>query len=271
VLKIESLPESTRKVFLHLAASRLAQGLTLIGGSAMALQVGHRNSEDLDFWLPAEKLDKGRIASLIDEVRLAGFDAQLITPHHKIVAAKINGHDLLAHVQDYTIDGAKVTFFARADVPYRHFDTFDRLSDAQAEGAHAEGTQIQFAIMGLEGIFAMKSYVIHQRVRSRDLLDLKTFVLAGKTLDDILKAGTAADPTCSPEVAKAILCGEIPLDQDDEGFESIGLETSFEDVLSFFRQAIDDHEQAIAEAIAQEHARLRTHDIEAPRSRPKPG
>ena len=56
-----------------------------------------------------------------------------------------------------------------------------------------------------------------------------------------------------------------------KGFESIGLAKSFEDVLAFFRQEIDDHEQAVAQDIAQEYARRSARDIDAPPSRPKPG
>jgi len=59
--------------------------------------------------------------------------------------------------------------------------------------------------METEGIFSMKSYVIHQRVRSRDLFDLKTFVQQGKTIGEILHAGPAAVPACSIEYAKSVL------------------------------------------------------------------
>jgi hypothetical protein len=46
VLKRDSLPDATRRVFDHLAANALVRDFTLIGGSALALQFGHRHSDD---------------------------------------------------------------------------------------------------------------------------------------------------------------------------------------------------------------------------------
>lgn len=237
MLKLDSLPEQTRKVFNLLSGSELLRGFTLIGGTALALQIDHRKSEDLDFWLPAERMDKGIISAAIRQVQQAGFVAQLATPHDKIVTAKINGHDLLAYAQDYVIGGAKVTFFARADTAFQHFDTFPRISN----------TATTFGIMDIDGIFSMKSYVIHQRVRSRDLFDLKTFVQQGKTIADILHAGPAADPACSIEYAKSVLIGDVPLDKEDEGFDSIGVPEKIEDIYGFFEDAVNCYEQIIAE------------------------
>lgn len=92
-----------------------------------------------------------------------------------------------------------------------------------------------------------KSYVIHQRVSSRDLFDLKTFVQRGKTIEDILQAGSAADPACSSEYAKSVLLGDVPLDKEDEGFDSVDVTEKLEDIYSFFKCAINEYEQALAE------------------------
>lgn len=243
MLKLDSLPNATRRLFDHLATNALLHDFTLIGGTALALQIGHRRSEDLDFWLPGERMDKGVISAIVRLAQEAGFRAMLATPHHQIVAEKINGRDLLARVQDYVIGGVKVTFFARTDVAYRYFDTLSRV---------AANVALSFRVMGEDGLFAMKSYVIHQRVRSRDLYDLKTFMLRGRRLDEILEAASMADPACSPEYAKSVLVGDVPLDKKDEGFESIGITESIEDIYSFFKSAVNDYEQAIAEEALSE-------------------
>ena len=237
MLRRDSLPDATRQVFEHLAANVLLDNFTLIGGTALALQIGHRRSEDLDFWTMGESLDKERISALVRMAQQAGFATMLATPHHRIVAEKINGRDLLARVQDYVIGDVKVTFFARADEPYRYFDTLPRVDNA--------GTS--FRVMSEEGLFAMKSHVIHQRLRSRDLFDLKAFLARGKTVADILQIGIDIDPACSPEYAKSVLVGEIPLDKDDEGFDSIGVAESMEEVYAFFKAAVDEYEQGVAE------------------------
>lgn len=242
MLKLDSLSEQARRVFDHFADSTALKDFTLIGGTALALQIGHRKSEDLDFWLPSVQMDKRMVSAAIRAAQQAGFDAQLATPHGKIVTAKINGQDLLSYVQDYVISGVKVTFFARADAAFAHFNAFPRVTDSNTS----------FGIMGADGIFAMKAYVIHQRVRSRDLFDLKTFVQNGKTIGEILQAGPDADPACSIEYAKSVLIGEVPLDREDEGFHSIGVNETIGDIHSFFRNAVNDYEQKIAEEIFTE-------------------
>jgi hypothetical protein len=117
VLKLDSLPDATRCVFDHLAVNSLLSDFTLVGGSALALLFGHRQSEDLDFWTPGKLLDKGRISEVVRMAQQAGFKAALATPHQQIVQAKINGFDLLAHTQDYVIGSVKVTFFAAQTEP----------------------------------------------------------------------------------------------------------------------------------------------------------
>lgn len=237
MLKLDSLPVATKRIFDHLSSNDLLNDFTLIGGTALALQISHRRSEDLDFWLPDNRLNKGIVSAIVRKAQDAGFPAALATPHDQIVTAKINGHDLLAYAQDYVIGGVKVTFFARNDTAYQYFDSLPRLTD----------TNTAFRIMGGEGLFHMKAHVIHQRVRSRDLFDLKTFVSRGKDIGSVLLAGSKADPACSPEYAKSVLVGDVPLDRNDEGFDSIGITESINDIYDFFKCAVNDYEQAFAE------------------------
>lgn len=236
MLALNSLPPRTRAVFDALAGNPRMGGFTLIGGTALALQIDHRKSEDLDFWLPAGRLDKSALAAIVRDLKQRGLRVEPATAHDRIVQARINGVDLLAVAQDYAINGSKVTFFTRNDDAFMHFDTFARLTDS--------GTA--FRILGQEGVFAMKSYVIHKRARSRDLFDLMTFVKAGKTIGDILRAAADADPACLPEYAKSVLTGLVPLDKDDEGFDTVGVQVSVEEIYRFFSHAIDAHEQRIA-------------------------
>lgn len=236
MLNLNSMPESTKRIFEYLKGNPLLRDFALIGGTAMALQIGHRKSEDLDFWVSDDKLNRIVVDSIVNNAKVDGFDTRLATPHHKIVSAKINGVDLLTYSRDYVIGGVKVTFFARNDLPYRYFNEFDRIAD----------TGTSFKIMGKEGLFAMKAFVIHRRVRSRDLYDLKTFLNNGKTLQDILETGLRADISCQPEYAISVLTGEVPLDAQDEGFDSIGVKESIEDIYSFFKCAVDEFEQSVA-------------------------
>lgn len=236
VLNRDVLPSQTRVIFDFLSKDTALSDFVLIGGTALALQKTHRLSEDLDFWIPSDVLNKRSISEVINRCVNHGFDVRLATPQSKIINAKINGLDLLSGVQDYAIDGVKVTFLARYDLAYQHFAKLERISDEKTS----------FKVMGAEGIFSMKSHLIHYRTRSRDLFDLMTFVKGGKGVDEVLQAGLDADPAISTEYAKSVLRGDVPMDKEDEGFHSLGIEESIKDIHQFFTEQIDAYEQQIA-------------------------
>ncbi len=241
MLKLKSMPERTRRVYQALAKEPLMQGFVLIGGTALSIQLGHRLSEDLDFWLPAPSMSKERVDAILAHLGAQDMRHEFTTPAWKISQARINGIDLLAQSRDHVVDGVKVTFFARDDTPYRHFAGMQRI----------EG-KASFDIAHADTIFAMKSWLISQRVRSRDLLDLMTLLQRNKTLQDILDAGAQADPAWQREYAKEVLVGNVPLDADDEGFDSIGLDITAEDIHRFFLDAVNQYEVEVAAEIRRE-------------------
>ena len=124
-LKLEFMPVATQKNFARLKNDHRLAGFTLVGGTALALQIGHRISEDLDFNIFGQKLPVGRIDSILDELASEGVAIEsLITPEQKL-GFKINTSENLDHyIQDYLIDGAKVTFHSRnaSDRPQRQID-----------------------------------------------------------------------------------------------------------------------------------------------------
>lgn len=87
-------------------------GFTLIGGTALALQPGHRISLDFDFALFGNTLPGPTIDNLISQLKRKGHQAQMITSPALTSQFKINhGLNLHDHACDYVIDGVKVTFF----------------------------------------------------------------------------------------------------------------------------------------------------------------
>jgi hypothetical protein len=240
MLKLKFMPARTRHVFEVLAQEPLMQGFMLIGGTALSIQIGHRLSEDLDFWLPATSLSKDRVDSILSNVGKQGLLCEMATPAWKISQARINGIDLLAQSRDHIIGGVKVTFFARDDVPYRHFANMGTIK-----------SKAKFSIAHEDTLFNMKSWLISQRVRSRDLYDLIILMQRGKTLQDILDAGTQADPSYQREYAKEVLIGNVPLDAEDEGFESIELDATLDSMYQYFLAAVNEYEVNLASAINQ--------------------
>jgi hypothetical protein len=242
MINTQALAPRTQEVFRLLATDSRLKSFTLVGGTALALQINHRQSEDLDFWLADAELNKLLLNDLVNSLRAGGHTVQLITPAANITRAKINGIDLLRYAQDYVIDSVKITFFARIDGPYRFFNTFERLRDSA----------LSFSVMGQDGLFAMKSHLLSQRARSRDLFDLQTLIAEqGYRLEDVLEAGVQADAAFSKEYAKSVLVGDTPLDQEDEGFASIGLKTSLQSIYEFFTEHVNQYERALAKQLKQ--------------------
>ena len=83
----------------------------------------------------------------------------------------------------------------------------------------------------------MKSYTIHRRTGSRDIIDLWHFLQQGKALADILRVARLASPFVSDEHAEARLCGSVPLNAQDEGFALLPPFLSQERVYTDFARA----------------------------------
>jgi hypothetical protein len=111
-----------------------------------------------------------------------------------------------------------------------------------------------FDVLGIEGLFVMKSIVVYDRVKSRDLYDLMVLTRdRGHTVDDILAAIDAYLPIRNkdPEYFKSVATGVIPLDKNDEGFASIRLNVKMADIYRHFKKLIDDHEIRAVQRLRQ--------------------
>lgn len=239
VLRLDLLPPATAAALAKLAREPALSGFCLVGGTAIALQAGHRRSLDVDLVSFGDSLDK---AALFRAMR--ALDAELITPQSAISAARINGLDLLTRVQDYVLDGVKVQCFT-------HPEGLQYLPGCQP----VEGWT--FALMSLDGLFAMKSALLLKRSRSRDYFDLMWFCQHGKTLADVVAAARLADdaPDTSIVVEHKLL-GLLPLDADDEGLDPVGLTISQADIHAFFESLVQAGEVAEARRLLEQRQHL---------------
>ena len=240
-LKLEFMPKATQKNFARLKDDARLAGFTLVGGTALALQIGHRVSEDLDFNIFGLKLPIRAIDTLLDDLAAAGTSVEsLITPEQKS-RFKINTSENLDHyIQDYLIDGAKVTFHSR-NADDRPKAQIDFLKSAPKVAVSEGG----FDVLGLDGLLAMKSIVVYDRVRSRDIYDLMILTRDhGYTLDDIFAAVDAYQPIRNkdPEHFKSVVTGVIPVDKNDEGFASIRLNVKMDEIYGHFKKLINAYE-----------------------------
>ena len=143
-------------------------------------------------------------------------------------------------IQDDLIDGAKVTLHSRneSDRPkaqIAYLKTAPKVT--VSEGG--------FDVLSVEGLLVMKSLVVYDRVKSRDLYDLMVLTKDhGYRLDDIFLAINSYQPIRNkdPEHFKSVVTGVIPLDKNDEGFASIQLNVKMADIYKYFKKLINDYE-----------------------------
>ena len=109
-----------------------------------------------------------------------------------------------------------------------------------------KASTLQVAILALEPLFKSKAVVLMDRVKSRDLFDLMILLTQHNyTIDDIIDTLITIDERdeVEAETALEILVGNIPVDKDDPGFESIDLELSLKDIYKQLTLLVNDYEQ----------------------------
>jgi len=241
LLKLEFMPESTQKIFTRLKDDPRLAGFTLVGGTALAIQIGHRISENLDFNIFGQVLPTKSIDALLNDLEASGSKIQsLITPGQKSQFKINTSGNLDNYIQDYLIDGAKVTFHSRneSDRPKQQIDFLKSTPKPSV-------SQAGFNILGVDGLFVMKSIVIYDRIKSRDLYDLRVLTQDhGYSIEQIFAAINAYQPLRDkdPEYFKSVVTGIIPLDKNDEGFSSIHLKVKITDIYKYFKKMVDDYE-----------------------------
>ena len=247
-LKLEFMPEATQKNFARLKDDPRLAGFTLVGGTALALQIGHRTSEDLDFNIFGQKLPFKVIDGLLDELAAGGAAIESLITSEQKLGFKINTSENLDHyIQDYLIDGAKVTFHSRneGDRPKAQIDF---LKSAPKVAVSKGG----FDVLGVDGLLVMKSIVVYDRVKSRDIYDLMVLTRDhGYTLGDIFTAIDAYQPIRhkDPEHFKSVVTGLIPVDKNDEGFSSIHLNVRMDEIYKYFKKLINDYEVRVVQQL----------------------
>lgn len=239
----ETLPEQTLFVFEELFQNEVmaaTQG-TLLGETALSLQINHRLSEDLGFTYFTDKLPFREISRLINDLKVKGFAVVNTLDQSKISQARINGYDLEDFIREYTINGVKVSFFVMNKGSSSRREYFKNAPILNTNGA--------FTILNVNSLFESKSVVLMDRVKSRDIYDLMVLIKNhGYQVRDIIDAIQTIDEKEDQQARAAldILTGLIPLDRDDPGFEPIGIEVDMSSVYEFFIEKVNDYESSIA-------------------------
>lgn len=235
-----SLPPSTDRLWALLRDAPALQGFVLIGGTALAMQLHHRVSEDLDFMhAQSGPLPRGRLRALGVYLAGAGWDLRS-TPSAALVAEyEDSGLDWADHQQDFVADdpaggNVKLTFIS-ADPENL------RCLEAVRSGTPGPG------IASVPELFRLKCLAAADRSKSRDWLDLYLLLQSGRfTHLDFIQAYERAGVAQKREIALMRMTGG-KLSAADEGFSALlARPPTLEDMRLFFNDFEDKVEQELA-------------------------
>lgn len=231
----------TERVWNFLQTQPALAGFILVGGSALALRIGHRISEDLDFAFPGAKLPTRRLAILVDDAAAAA--GVHFVPNDDEAAVEEfmrGGMELRDYQQDYLVDETvKVTFFVAGE-------PLSRVLQPADEG--------RIRIAQLEELFRSKCLLSARRSKTRDWFDLYVlFDRHGFTWRDYVQAFAMAGIPTQADVGLARLCGGVP-QRDDEGYSQLLLNPpSPSELRTFFERVRELREvETAAERAAQQ-------------------
>jgi hypothetical protein len=231
------LPPATEKVWNFLKEQPALAGFVLAGGSALALRLRHRLSEDLDFVHPAARLPRQRLEALC---RLAADSGFRFEPNDNEAAVQefadstLELHD---YQQDFLVNGTvRVSFFA-PDEPLRKV-----LATAAERTAR---------VATLPELFKTKCLVSAKRSKTRDWLDLYLLMRDhGFSIRDYEAAFEEAGVPSQCDLGLARLASGVA-QRDDEGYAHLLPNApSLETMKSFFAGERDRLEvERAAEAV----------------------
>ena len=198
------LPPETEKLWNFLSTQSALGGFVLIGGSALALRIQHRLSEDLDFAFHGQQLPRGSLAALTPSASAQGFTFTRDDDAAALQEFSSGGLELHDYQQDFLVNGlVKVSFFA---------------PDAPVLRSLAPPDPTKPRLATLQELFKTKCLVSALRSKSRDWLDL--FLLLrdhGFTMRDYAEAFRAAGADGQRDLSWQRLCSGAP-QRGDEGF-----------------------------------------------------
>lgn len=200
------LRAETQRLWDFLKERKSLSGFVLVGGTALAMHLDHRISEDLDFMIPEPKLPRARIQALKREGTAHGFAFSPNDRLQDIEEFVDSGLDLHDYQQNYVVGGAvKLTLVA---------------PDPEVAVLLRAGLPDGPRVASVEEIFRLKCIACANRTKTRDWLDI--FVLLDRGLFqpiDIYRTFQLAEVPTKFSIAMARMCdGAVP--PDDEGYQA---------------------------------------------------
>lgn len=160
----KGLTPAADAIFDKVAGMECILPYTLCGGTALAIQLEHRQSEDLDF-----------MAWRISKDEKPEVDWPAISKELESKVGRIDNMDLLGFDQvTFTVSGVKISFYVSENFAPRNLN------------AQAYLGNIRLASM--DAILAMKLEVMLRRMKFRDYYDVYSILKAGAKIQNGIEA-----------------------------------------------------------------------------------
>lgn len=205
-LHLAALPRLTQQAFLSASKWRFLDRTAwyLAGGTALALQVGHRKSVDLDFFLP--KVD----------FQVDALERQLLATKHWTTSLRQAG----------TLYGE----FMKAKMSFIAYPFFRPSSQRLAYGT--------IRMLLPKDIAAMKIIAISQRGRKRDFIDLYWYCQHQKKLAEVITHSLRQYPGQDDNLNHILRSLVYFHDAEDDPMPDMYFTTSWQAIKAFFRREV---------------------------------
>lgn len=199
------LPRAPRRALDYLARAQWLRQSDwyLAGGTALALQVGHRSSVDLDFFNPKKDFSAGK---LVTHFKNKAWESDVIRE------GTIYGR----------LFGAKVSFIAYPFfVPRRPYQRYGALR-----------------LLNPADIAVMKIIAVSQRGRKRDFVDLYWYCTRRESLGDIIRCLPEQYPAVAHDYHHILKALTYFADAEADPMPRIFFKASWPGIKAFFRREV---------------------------------
>ena len=205
---------NTKQVFEKLAQLELIKEFTFIGGTALALQLNHRISEDLDFCLWAEHPRQVLVG--INEKKIL----ESLTKEFDPVTIKYTAPNQI----DLVINEVKITFFADNE-------------NKKPIGKYIPYTGL-ITLPAPVTIAAMKIGAMFDRIKFRDYYDLYAISLAGVSIQEIIESSISFKPYLESKLITIMLTNGNRIADDEIGHLNPKYKVTKVEIENYFKEKV---------------------------------
>jgi len=159
---MKGLAKKTEKILIKVSELGCIKEYTMIGGTALSLQINHRLSEDLDFCIWSKNLKKDK-----PDVNWPSIESELYS------VGRITSRDVLGFDQvNFVINGVRITFVTK-----------QRNLSPVTEKVHILNN---IFAADIDAIGAMKIELVLRRSEFRDYYDIYSILNKGRSLKELV-------------------------------------------------------------------------------------